>query len=154
MYNNFFLCFLSVAPFGYLYFSYFFNEWTRIGCRNQSWHGFDINHFHLVYWKRQDSNPQPYDHESSSLTTRPDLRPFLMYNYYLVLGSSTSGGLLAATLRRRGQLSSSSFRPPVPLADTAPAPRPPPARLRPSSGPPLTLHLVMFKKPDQTFFPV
>ncbi len=26
----------------------------------------------LVYWMRQDSNLQPFDRESSSLTTRPD----------------------------------------------------------------------------------
>jgi hypothetical protein len=31
------------------------------------WH-----HFHLVYWMRQDSNPQPIDHESNLPTSRPD----------------------------------------------------------------------------------
>ncbi len=67
--------FVGFAPFVYLYFSYFFHEWTRIGCKNWSWLGFDINHFHLLFWIRQDSNPQPLDCESSLLTTRPDSRP-------------------------------------------------------------------------------
>ncbi len=62
--------FWRFAPCSYLHFSNFFHEWTRIGCRNWSWHGFDINHFHLVFWIRQDSNPQSLDHESSLLTTR------------------------------------------------------------------------------------
>ncbi len=56
-------------------FLIFFHELTRNGCRNWSWHGFDINHFHLVFWIRRDSNPQSLDHESSLLTTRPDLHP-------------------------------------------------------------------------------
>jgi len=29
--------------------------------------------FHLVYWMRRDSNPQSFNRESSSLTTRPVL---------------------------------------------------------------------------------
>ncbi len=32
-----------------------------------------INHFHLVFWIRGDSNPQLLDRASSLLTTRPDL---------------------------------------------------------------------------------
>ncbi len=36
-------------------------------------------HFHLVFWMRQVLNPQRLDHESSSLTTRPDCRPFDFY---------------------------------------------------------------------------
>jgi hypothetical protein len=47
-----------------------------------SWHRFDINHFHLEFWIRQDSYPQPLDHESSSLTTRQDLRPKKIFNSY------------------------------------------------------------------------
>ncbi len=37
---KFLMFFVTLPHFGYLYFSYFFNEWTRIGCRNWSWHGF------------------------------------------------------------------------------------------------------------------
>ncbi len=42
----------------------------------------NIDHFHLVFRIRQDSNPQPIDRESSLLTTRPDLQPsiFLFMN--------------------------------------------------------------------------
>ncbi len=29
-----------------------------------------MTHLHIVFWIRQDSNPQPCDCESSSLTTR------------------------------------------------------------------------------------
>ncbi len=53
----------------------FFHEKSRIGYRNWSWHGYDINHFHLVFGIRLDSNPKPLDHESSSITTRPDSSP-------------------------------------------------------------------------------
>jgi len=38
---------------------------------NQAWL---LHHFHIV-WMRQDSNPQPFDHESSFLSTRPGIRP-------------------------------------------------------------------------------
>ncbi len=34
-----------------------------------------LTHFHLVFWIRRDSNPQPSDREPSSLTTGPDLHP-------------------------------------------------------------------------------
>ncbi len=34
-----------------------------------------VDHFHLVYWIRRDSNPQSWDHEWSSPTIRPDLCP-------------------------------------------------------------------------------
>jgi hypothetical protein len=37
--------------------------------------GMAFNPFPSSIWIRQDSNPQPLDRESSSLTTRPDLRP-------------------------------------------------------------------------------
>ncbi len=33
-----------------------------------------LRHLHLVYWIKQDLNPQPIDHESSSLTARQGLR--------------------------------------------------------------------------------
>jgi hypothetical protein len=35
----------------------------------------NVDHFHLVFWIRQDLNSQPLDCESSWLTTRLDLRP-------------------------------------------------------------------------------
>jgi hypothetical protein len=35
-----------------------------------------IDHFHLIFWTRQDSNPQPLDRDLSLLTTRPNLRPY------------------------------------------------------------------------------
>ncbi len=37
--------------------------------------GIAFNPFPSSFWIRQDSNPQPLDCESSSQTTRPDLRP-------------------------------------------------------------------------------
>ncbi len=37
--------------------------------------GIAFNPFPSSILIRQDSNPQPLDHESSLLTTRPDLRP-------------------------------------------------------------------------------
>ncbi len=66
--------FLLVFPIWLPIFFLFFRDWTRIGYRNQSWHGFDNNHFHLVFWIRQDLKPQPLDRELSLPTTRPDLR--------------------------------------------------------------------------------
>jgi hypothetical protein len=38
--------------------------------------GMAFNPFPSSIWIRLDSNQQPLDCESSSLTTRPDLRPF------------------------------------------------------------------------------
>jgi hypothetical protein len=38
--------------------------------------GMAFNPFPSSNWKRRDLNPQPLDSESSSLTTRPDLRPW------------------------------------------------------------------------------
>ncbi len=37
--------------------------------------GMAFNPFPSSIWIRRDSNPQPLDCESSSLTTRPNLRP-------------------------------------------------------------------------------
>ncbi len=37
--------------------------------------GMVFNPFPFSIWIRRDLNPQPLDCESSSLTTRPDLRP-------------------------------------------------------------------------------
>ncbi len=37
--------------------------------------GMAYNQFPSSVWIRRDTNPQPLDCESSSLTTRPDLRP-------------------------------------------------------------------------------
>jgi len=50
-------------------------KWTRIGCRNWSWHGFDF-YFYLVFWMRRDSNPQPFDSELSLLTLDQTDTPF------------------------------------------------------------------------------
>ncbi len=36
--------------------------------------GMAFNQFPFSIWIRQDSNPQPLDSESSSVTTRPDSR--------------------------------------------------------------------------------
>jgi len=50
-------------------------------CRNWSWHSLDPI-FLLVYWMRLDLNTQPFDRESSLLTTRPDWRPKNNYLSY------------------------------------------------------------------------
>ncbi len=39
--------------------------------------GMAFNPFPSSIWIRRDSNPQPLNCESSSLTTRPDLRPLI-----------------------------------------------------------------------------
>jgi len=70
--NLFFWC----VPFGYLYFYYF----SYFSTMNQNWAQESIlawlwPHFHLVYWLRWDSNPQPFDCELSLLSARPDWRP-------------------------------------------------------------------------------
>ncbi len=44
--------------------------------------GMAFNPFPSSIWTRRDSNPQPLDCESSSLTTRPDLRPELKKKTY------------------------------------------------------------------------
>ncbi len=43
--------------------------------------GMAFNPFPSSIWIRRDSNPQPLDRESSSLTTRPDLRPLHFFLY-------------------------------------------------------------------------
>jgi hypothetical protein len=58
----------------YIFLIFSINE-PELGAGIDPSMAFDINHFHLIYWKRRDSNPQPLDHVSSLLTTRPDLRP-------------------------------------------------------------------------------
>ncbi len=74
---SFFNFFCWSAPFGYLYFLYFqMNQnWIQISILAWLWHHFH----HLVYWMRQDSNPQPIDRESNLLTIRPDWRPYKFY---------------------------------------------------------------------------
>ncbi len=72
--------FCRFAPFGYLYLLIF--PWI-----NQNWVQeliLTFNPFPSGIWIRQDSNPQPLDCESSSLTTRPDLLPnlFLLATIY------------------------------------------------------------------------
>jgi len=68
--NVFFWC----DPFGYLYF-FIFLQSTRIECIYLSILAWLWPHYHLVYWMRRDSNPQPIDRVSNSLTTRPDRCP-------------------------------------------------------------------------------
>ncbi len=43
--------------------------------------GIAFNPFPSSIWIRRDSNPQPLDRESSSITTRPDLRPYQHHCY-------------------------------------------------------------------------
>jgi len=64
-----------VCPIWLLLFSFFSIKWTRIGCRNWSWHGFDTAFPFSIGWY---SNPQPSNPESSLLTTRPDFRHFMV----------------------------------------------------------------------------
>ncbi len=79
--TNFFKYFFCwCAPFDYLYFlSFQMNQnWVQKSFLAWLWH-----HFHLVYWIRWDSNPQPKDRESNLLTTRPNWRPKKITNFYL-----------------------------------------------------------------------
>jgi hypothetical protein len=54
--------------------------------------GMAFNPFPSSIWIRRDSKPQPLDPESSSLTTRPDLRPrflfFARVEFLLIGGKS------------------------------------------------------------------
>ncbi len=54
-----------------VFFLVFFNE-LEMGAGIVS--AMALTQFHLVYWMRQDLNPQPFDHQSSLLTTRSDCR--------------------------------------------------------------------------------
>jgi len=54
------------APFGYPNFSTMNQIWVQ-----ESILAWPCPHFHLVYWMRWDSNPQPFNCESSLLTNRP-----------------------------------------------------------------------------------
>ena len=62
-------------------FSFFsFDILTRIGYRNQSWHGFET--ISILYLMRFEvSNQRPFNHESSSLTTKPCYWPNNMWHY-------------------------------------------------------------------------
>jgi hypothetical protein len=60
-------------------FSYFFMNEPELGAGIDP--GMAFNPFPSSIWIRQDLNPQPLDCESSSLTTRPDLRPYLLVFY-------------------------------------------------------------------------
>ncbi len=69
--NSFFNVILSVwLPI----LSYFFYEWTRIGCKYWSWHDFKCWPSPSGILAKARFKPTS-DRESSSLTTRPDLRP-------------------------------------------------------------------------------
>ncbi len=74
---------LLVGPIWLPIFFLIFNRWTRIGCRIDPGMALNIDHFHLVFWIRQDSNPQRLDCELSLLTTRLDLRPSKILFLYL-----------------------------------------------------------------------
>ncbi len=94
--NNFFKCFFWCAPFGYLYFlSFLIIEWTRIGCRNLSWHGFGT--ISIKYSIGRDTNPRPSNPESStpinnnfyyfqySLSLRPQFTTLLRCNLAVII---------------------------------------------------------------------
>ena len=71
------MVFLSVCPIWLPIFSYFFMNEPELGA------GIDPGMaFHLVFWIRRDLNPQPLGRESSLLTTRPDLRPKFIEDYF------------------------------------------------------------------------
>jgi hypothetical protein len=74
----FFFCWF--APFGYLYFLFSINE-PELGAGIDPGMAFSL--FPSSIWIRQDLNPQPLDHESSLLTTRPDLRPCYYFFVFL-----------------------------------------------------------------------
>ncbi len=65
------------TPIGYLYFSYFSMNEPEFGGGIDP--GMALNPFpsSILDKTRQDLNPQPLDRESSLLTTRPDLRPYI-----------------------------------------------------------------------------
>ncbi len=61
-----------LAAFAYLYFSHF-------STMNQNWvQAWLWPHFRLVYWIRQDSNPQPFDRELSWLRGHFDTKFWLL----------------------------------------------------------------------------
>ncbi len=57
----------------YIYFSYFSMNETELGTGIDPGMAFNSFPSSILDKTRQDSNPQPLDHESSPLTTRPDL---------------------------------------------------------------------------------
>jgi len=61
--------FFRCAPLGYLYF-FSFCKWTRIGYINRP--GMAYTPYPSSVRMRRDSNPWPLNHESSSISTRPD----------------------------------------------------------------------------------
>jgi hypothetical protein len=69
----FFKYFLSVCPIWLPIFSYFSTNEPEMGAGIDP--GMPFNPFPSSIKIRQDSNPKPLDRESSSLTTRQDLRP-------------------------------------------------------------------------------
>jgi hypothetical protein len=70
--TSFFNVFLLVCPIWLPIFSYFSINEPELGEGIDP--GMAFNPFPSNIWIRRDSNPQPLDHESSLLTTRPDLR--------------------------------------------------------------------------------
>jgi hypothetical protein len=63
-YNQICAYFLKVffcwfAPFGYLYFSYFFTNEPELAAGIDLGMALNVDHFNLVFWIRRDSNPQP-----------------------------------------------------------------------------------------------
>ncbi len=61
-----------LATYTFLIFST--NE-SELGAGIDPGMALNVDHFHLVFWIRQDLNPQPLNRESGLLTTRLDLRP-------------------------------------------------------------------------------
>jgi hypothetical protein len=73
--------FVGLPHFATYIFRIFSMNEPELGARINPGMAYNINHFHQVIWIRQDSNPQPLDRESSSLTIRPDLRPKLYLTF-------------------------------------------------------------------------
>jgi hypothetical protein len=71
------MIFYRFAPFGYLYFSYFSMNEPELGIGIDPGMAFTPFSSSILEKTRQVLNPQPSDHVSSPLTTRPDLRPKL-----------------------------------------------------------------------------
>ncbi len=72
---------MSVCPICLPIFFLIFSRRTRIGCRIDPVMDLNIDHFHLVFWIRLDSNPQPLYRESRLLTTRLNLRPKIILSF-------------------------------------------------------------------------
>ncbi len=71
-----FLCKSFLVGLSATYFSYFSMNEPELGAGIDP--GMAFNPFPSSIWMRQDLNPRSLDWKSSSLTNRPDLRPFFL----------------------------------------------------------------------------